>query len=147
METGGYSSTSVASTPSDLFTRMMFRMTRPSSTHEFLTVLADAAKFPRYPDGVDHATLTTMQFDLMVERAYIFCDKIVTAYTLLCTDMEDVNVLPSMHSGDEAFKGLKGLFINNFKPSCYMRTLLANFDEEQKELLKHCTFQQFTHFK
>ena len=141
MDKGGYTSINIASIPNDLFIRMMFRMMRPTSTHEFLMVLADAARFPAYPDGKVPDLET--DFDMVAERSFIYCDKIVTAFNVLCTDIENTNIVPTLRERDLVLGGLGGLFVNNFNPAVAPRMITSLFNDEQKALLDDVTFQQY----
>jgi len=144
LDSGGYSSDNVAQIPNDVFLRMLFRLTRPTSVHEFLTVLSEAARFPAYPKDTPPSEITTANLNILIELSLVYCDKMKVTYEVLVTDIHSVNVLPSMYNPDELFRGLKGLFTSSFKPSYYIINLLSSLTQEQKDLLKSdITFQQY----
>ena len=139
---GGYNSQNVSTIPNDVFINLALRMVRPTTSEQFLKMLQQSAKFPEYPPDTDKVSL--YNFNVMIQLAYVYCDKIVDMFTLLCVDIIDPNILPSMYNRDEAYKGLKGVFCHNFVPSHYINNLLASFPQDIKEKLdKELTFQEF----
>jgi hypothetical protein len=144
LRSGGYNSQNVSTIPNDVFITLALRMVRPTTSEQFLKMLQSASRFPAYPSEIDPHKMLIYNFDTMIQLAYVYCDKIVDIYNLLCVDIISDSIIPSMYNRDENWKGLKGVFTNNFVPSFYVTNLLATFPQEVKERLdKEFTFQEF----